>query len=136
MAAVTAEDSPVGRDVRALILDSPILDWQATLTYQGRRHGLPAPLISLTETLLAWRTGLNFGQFDQLRREASLRIPVLLIQGSADTIVPPALAGAFARGRPRLVTYLRVTGSDHVSAIDTDERGYRGALTRFLSRYP
>ena len=136
MAMVTAEDSSVRGQVRALVLDSPILDWQATLTYQGRRHGLPAPLISLAETLLAWRTGLNFGQFNQLQHEASLHVPVLLIQGTADTIVPPGLADAFARARPRLVTYLRVTAADHVSAIDTDPSAYRAALTHFLSRYP
>jgi pimeloyl-ACP methyl ester carboxylesterase len=136
MAMVTAEDAPVRSQVRALILDSPILDWQATLTYQGERRDIPGPLISLTETLLAWRSGLNYAQFNQLQREASLRVPVLLIQGTADSIVPPALADAFARARPNLVTYLRVVGADHVSAIDTDPVGYRQALTRFLARYP
>jgi pimeloyl-ACP methyl ester carboxylesterase len=136
MALMTAADDLVRGQVRALILDSPILDWQATLTYQGDRHDIPGPLINLTETLLAWRSGLNYAQFSLLQREASLRVPVLLIQGTADTIVPPALAGAFARARPNLVTYLRVAGADHVSAIDTDPSGYRQALTRFLARYP
>jgi pimeloyl-ACP methyl ester carboxylesterase len=136
MALMTAADDLVRGQVRALILDSPILDWQATLTYQGDRHDIPGPLISLTETLLAWRSGLNYAQFSLLQREASLRVPVLLIQGTADTIVPPALAGTFARTRPNLITYLRVVGADHVSAIDTDPSGYRQALTRFLARYP
>jgi pimeloyl-ACP methyl ester carboxylesterase len=136
MALVTAADDPVGSQVRALVLDSPILDWRATLTYQGDRHDVPGPLISVTETLLAWRSGLNYAEFNQLQREASLRVPVLLIQGTADTIVPPALADAFASARPGLVTYLRVVRADHVSAIDTDPAGYRQALTRFLTRYP
>jgi pimeloyl-ACP methyl ester carboxylesterase len=136
MAMVTAEDSPVRGRVRSLVLDSPILDWQATLTYQGRRHGLPTPLISLAEMLLAWRTGLNFAQFNQLQHETSLHVPVLLIQGTTDTIVPPGLADAFARRKPRLVTYLRVAGADHVSAMDTDPGAYRAALARFLAGYP
>lgn len=136
MAMVTAEDSPVRGRVRGLVLDSPILDWQATLTYQGRRHALPAPLISLAEMLLAWRTGLNFAQFNQLQHETSLHVPVLLIQGTADTIVPTDLADAFARDRPRLMTYLRVAAADHVSAMDTDPSAYRAALMRFLTGYP
>jgi fermentation-respiration switch protein FrsA (DUF1100 family) len=136
LALVTAEDDPVRGQVRALVLDSPILDWRATLTYQGDRHDIPGPLISVGEALLAWRSGLSYAQFNQLQREASLHVPVLLIQGTADTIVPPALADAFARARPDLVTYLRVTGADHVSAIDTDLAAYRQALTRFLTRYP
>jgi uncharacterized protein len=136
MAMVTAEDSPVRGRVRALVLDSPILDWQGTLNYQGDRHGVPAPLISLAERLLAWRTGLDFAQFNQLQHETSLQVPVLLIQGTADTIVPPGLADAFARARPRLVTYLRVAGADHVSAMDTNPGAYRAALARFLAAYP
>ena len=136
MAMVTAENSPVRGRVRGLVLDSPILDWQATLTYQGDRHGLPAPLISLAESLLAWRTGLDFAQFNQLQHETSLQVPALLIQGTADTIVPPGLARAKASARPRLVTYLRVAGADHVSAMDTDPGAYRAALARFLDGYP
>ena len=135
MAAVTAEESPARGLVRALILDSPVLDWRATLDFQGHRHGIPQPFVSLTEVLLSWRTGLSYAQFDQLRRESSLHIPVLLIQGTADAIVPPALAGEFARARPGLVTYLSVAGADHVSAIDTDPSAYHAALARFLSRY-
>jgi pimeloyl-ACP methyl ester carboxylesterase len=135
MAMVTAEDPPTRRWVRALILDSPIPDWRATLNYQGRLHGIPQPLTSLTEILLARRTGLNYTMFDQLRHETTLRVPVLLIQGTADTIVPVAVADTFARARPGLVTYLRVPGADHVSAIDSDPWGYHAALDRFLARY-
>ncbi len=133
MALVTAEDSPARRWVQALVLDSPILDWQATLDYQAQLRGIPQPLASLTELLVAWRTGLDYTMFDQLRHENQLRAPVLLIQGTADTIVPPAIAGQFARARPRLITYLRVTGADHDSAIDTNPLGYRAALDRFLA---
>jgi pimeloyl-ACP methyl ester carboxylesterase len=134
MALLTVEESHLANRVRALVLDSPVLNLQATLTYQGRRLGVPMPLISICEALLARRAGLNYSRLDQLRQEASLHVPVLLIQGTADTIVPPGLATAFARARPGLVTYLRVQGADHVSAIDTDPRGYRAALTRFLAR--
>ncbi len=135
MAIITAEHPTIGRWVRALILDSPILDWRATLDYQGRMHGFPQPLVSLTEAMVAWRTGLNYDQFDQLRHEAQLHVPVLLIQGAADTIVPSIVADAFARARPGLITYLRVAGADHESAIDTDPRAYLAALDQFLARY-
>jgi pimeloyl-ACP methyl ester carboxylesterase len=136
MAAVTAEVSPSRGLIRGLVLDSPVLDWRATLAYQGHRHGIPQPLVSLAEALLSWRIGLSYTQFDLFRHESSMHVPILLIQGTADTIVPPALADAFARAGPGQVTYLRVVGADHVSAIDTDPSGYRTALARFLARYP
>ena len=134
MALITAEHSLMRGQVRALILDSPILDWRATLNYQGRLLGWPQPIVSLGEIVLGWRTGLSYAMFDQLHRDRALRVPILLIQGMADTIVPPSLATAFARARPREVTYLPVPGADHVSAIDADPGGYREALRRFLSR--
>jgi pimeloyl-ACP methyl ester carboxylesterase len=136
MAAVVAEDSPLRDHVRGLVLDSPILDWQATLAEHGGSLGLPQPLIALAEALLSSRTGLNYAQFDQLQREKSLHVPVLLIQGSDDTIVPPAEADAFAHARPDLVTYLRVPHADHVSAIDVDPAGYTSALRKYLGALP
>ncbi|MDQ1392138.1 MAG: uncharacterized protein QOF30_1115 [Acidimicrobiaceae bacterium] len=136
MALLVARDPATRPDVRALILDSPVLDWLATLDYQARRHELPRALVAVGEQLLAWRIHLNYSQFDQLSHEAALGAPVLLIQGDADTVVPPALATRFARARPSLVTYLFVPGADHVSAIDAAPFGYRDALAAFLARYP
>ncbi len=136
MALTTARNSTRAADIRGLILDSPVLDWPATLDYAAQRRGVPQLFMTLTETLLAWRDGLDYGELDQLAHEQQLQIPVLLIQGSADTIVPPTLATGFARARPDRITYLLVPGADHVSAIDTDPDGYRQALSRFLGTLP
>jgi pimeloyl-ACP methyl ester carboxylesterase len=68
--------------------------------------------------------------------ERRLRAPVLLFQGSADTVVPPDLAARFARARPRLVTYVPIEGADHTAEIDTAPHAYQRALVRFLSPYP
>jgi len=136
MALIAARDSLVRPDIRAVVLDSPVLDWPATLHYAARRHGLPPPLTTLVADVVAWRDHLDFVPFDQLKQEPSLNLPVLLIQGSADTVVPPALASRFAHARPALVTYLPVPGADHVSAIDTDPSGYRDALAVFLGADP
>jgi len=133
MALVVAHESALRRDIRLLILDSPLLDWRATLEFGAARRDLPQISASIIEKLLAWRIHLNFGQFDQLRRERTLEVPVLLIQGAADTLVPSAEADRFAQARPHLVTYLRVPGAEHVSAIDTDPTGYRVAVQRAMA---
>lgn len=135
MALSTARSSARASDIRALILDSPLLDWPATLDYAAERRGVPQLFMTLTEALLAWRDGIDYVELDQLTHEQQLRVPVLLIQGGADTIVPPSLATRLARGRPHLITYLLVPGADHVSAIDTDPARYRSALDRFLAGY-
>lgn len=136
MALTTARSSTEASEIRGLILDSPLLDWPATLDYAAARRGVPQLFMTLTEAVLAWRAGIDYGQLDQLAHEPQLRVPVLLIQGGADTIVPPDLATRFARARTDLVTYLFVPGADHVSAIDCDPAGYARALFRFLAVWP
>jgi pimeloyl-ACP methyl ester carboxylesterase len=136
MALIVARDPATRPYIRAVILDSPLLDWPATLDYAARRKGIPQAFAALTETLLAWRTPIDYAQFNQLAQERQLRAPVLLFQGSGDTVVPPNLARQFAHNRPRLVTYVPVAGADHVSAIDTDPSAYKSALQRFLAAWP
>jgi pimeloyl-ACP methyl ester carboxylesterase len=136
MALTVARDPSLRPHIRAMVLDSPLLDWPATLDYAAARDGIPQPFAALTETLLSWRAGIDYAQLDQLDHEQQLRAPVLLFQGSADTVVPPQLAAELARGRPDLVTYVAVPGADHVSAIDTDPRLYKAALVRFLAALP
>jgi fermentation-respiration switch protein FrsA (DUF1100 family) len=103
-------------EIRAIILDSPVLDWPATFEYGARRHGIPEAAVAIPEQFVAWRAGIDYAQFDQLRHEHCLRVPILLVQGDADTVVPASLAAKFASGRPDLITYLPVHGADHVSA--------------------
>ncbi len=136
MALIVARGPGTRRYVRAVVLDSPLLDWPATLDYAARRDGIPQAFAALTETLLAWRVPIDFSQFDQLEQERHLRAPVLLFQGTSDTVVPPNLARQFAHNRPGLVTYVPVAGADHVSAIDTAPKTYRVALERFLAALP
>jgi pimeloyl-ACP methyl ester carboxylesterase len=134
MALIVARDPTIGRHVRAVVLDSPLLDWPATLNYAAERQGIPQPFAALVERVLAWRAGIDYSQFDQLAHERELRVPILLFQGTSDTIVPPRLAAQFAHGRPELITYVPIAGADHVSGIDTDPTAYMAALIRFLAR--
>jgi pimeloyl-ACP methyl ester carboxylesterase len=135
MALTAARDPTEARYVRAVVLDSPVLDWPPTLGYAADRHGIPPLFTKITETLLAWRDHLDWGRLDQLAHERELTAPVLLFQGSADTVVPPSLAEQFARRRPTLVTYRDAPGAGHAASIDTEPAMYRHALGRLLAGY-
>jgi pimeloyl-ACP methyl ester carboxylesterase len=136
MALTVARDPRIRPHIRAVVLDSPLLDWPATIDYAARRDGIPRAFVALTETLLAWRAHIDYAQFDQLKQEMQLQTPVLLFQGTSDTVLPPNLARLFAQDRPGLVTYVPVAGADHVSAIDTDPSAYNSALQVFLAAWP
>ena len=136
MALNVARDPRIRPYIRGVVLDSPLLDWPATLNYAAERQGIPQPFAALTEAVLAWRDDIDYAQFDQLAHERELRAPVLLFQGAADTVAPPELAARFAHERPGLVTDVPVAGADHVSAIDTAPSTYEAALRRFLAPWP
>lgn len=136
MALILARDPAFRGRIHAVVLDSPLLDWPATMDYAARREGIPRAFAELTETLLSWRDGIDYAQFDQLAHERQLSAPILLLQGTDDTVVPPQLAARFARERPDIVTYVPIAGADHVSGIDTSPRTYEAALRRFLTKLP
>ncbi len=136
MALIVARDPRIRPYIRAVVLDSPLLDWPATLNYAAERQGIPRLFAALTEQVLAWRTGIEYSQFDQLAHERELKVPILLFQGTSDTVVPPRLAAEFARIRPELITYIPIAGADHVSGIDTVPNTYMAALAHFLATQP
>ncbi len=93
-------------------------------------------LTQATIAMLALREGVHLARYDEPHLAEYLSTPTLLVQGSADSIVPPAVAGDLARARPDLVTYLSVPGAEHVSEVDTDPARYTMALRQFLQPFP
>ncbi len=135
MAIRVAREPEYNTKVKALVLDSPLLDWRATLRYAAGQRGYPNVVTDLTIWMISRRVGLSYAAFDALDHAGQLDVPTLLIQATADTIVPAGLARRLARARPDLVTYLAIPGADHASAIDTDPVEYARALARVLAPY-
>lgn len=71
-----------------------------------------------------------------VKREFTMRLPTLIVQGTNDTFVPEPLTTAFAarlkaRGAP--VTYKRYPNADHFTIIkqaDADVLAFLGTLFR------
>lgn len=119
--------------VQALVLDAPVLDWRATLTYQAQRLSLPAFLASTTELVISLRSGINFDDLDQLRLPQP-PIPILLFHGTHDTTTPIETSDAFARAHPDLVIYKRVANAEHTESWNTNPQVYDSELTTFLTK--
>jgi pimeloyl-ACP methyl ester carboxylesterase len=119
--------------VSGLVLDSPVLDWTATLDLQGAQRHLPGPLTWTAERLVEQRAALSLGGLDQLRYASSLRVPVLLFVDRSDTTVPPDTALRFARSRPDLVTLVATSGGNHTGSWNVDPYRYETALRTFLA---
>jgi uncharacterized protein len=88
-----------------------------------RRTTVFAPLAPLVRT-----------RMDNLRRVAQVRMPKLILHGTADRTVPFAMAEELrARARPP-VELVSLPGAGHDNAYVVNQELYFGALSRFVDR--
>jgi alpha-beta hydrolase superfamily lysophospholipase len=72
--------------VRAVVLDSPALDWNAVFDLRAGQAGLPGPITALAKDLVAWRLGLgSLNEVNHLPPRADFKVRTLLFQGTGDT---------------------------------------------------
>jgi alpha-beta hydrolase superfamily lysophospholipase len=99
-------------NVRGVVLDAPVLDWDATLAFDARERGLPPRVaVPITKSISSFRTGIDWSVLDQVEHAGEFRAPILLFHGDRDETVPVEPSDAFAEARPDLVTYQRVQGA-------------------------
>jgi uncharacterized protein len=118
--------------VRAVILDSPALDWAATLRLNARRRNLPGPLAWAAMRLVEQRISHTLGDLNQVRRAGSLRVPTLIFVDNDDVVVDPSPTRLFARLRPDLVRLIETAGGGHTRSWNADPGRYEDELARFL----
>ena len=134
-------NSPLADRVRAVILDSPVLDFGAVVDHGASQRkmpvvGLPLPgvLTAVAKAISSLRFDIDWRKLDYLGRVDELTAPVLLFHGDADDTVPVSTSDALAAARPDIVEYVRVAGVDHVRAWNTDPAAYDAAVRNFLRR--
>lgn len=125
--------SSLVRVVQALVLDAPVLNWTATLTYQAQKMSVPGFLVNTSELVTSIRSGINFADLDQTN-QLQPNVPILLFHGTADTTTPVSVSDAFANAHRDLVTYVRVPNVEHTEAWNSKPQVYDNELTTFLKQ--
>nr|WP_276514182.1 alpha/beta fold hydrolase [Actinomadura citrea] len=132
MAMTTLQRDP--SFVRGVVLDSPVLDWNATLDKQADARHLPGFMTDIAKRVLQWRIGIDLTDFDMRRFAPHLRTPVLMFTTEDDATVANAPAFAFARkAPPGTVTHIPTPG-DHTESWNVDPAAYERSLVAFLRR--
>jgi len=132
-------ESPLRNQTVAAILDSPMLDFDATVDHGADQTTLPFTSIALPKSLTAvakqiatWRFGIDWDGLDYVERWRDLHTPTLIIQGTADSTIPVEPAHDLARIRPDLVTLVTPSGIGHVVAWNADPDAYDTLVNSFL----
>ena len=118
--------------VRGVILDSPVLDFEAFVDHNT--GWIPRPIGALGKQLARIRFGVEWAELDQLARADQFDVPVLAIHGIDDEISPIEITEAFASARPNDVELLRITGAGHGDAWNVALEVYEEAVIEFVQR--
>ncbi|MEV6616914.1 alpha/beta fold hydrolase [Streptomyces sp. NPDC051051] len=133
MALRAAAHSGLRNLVSGLVLDSPVLDWQATLRALASARHVPGALLPLAVRAAEGRAGLSAGTADGAADPAALAVPTLVIHGPGDTVAPWAASRRFADRHPGPVALHSVPHAPHAAMWNPDPAAYEEVLRRFLT---
>jgi uncharacterized protein len=140
--AVTAaflEHSSLASRVRRVVLDAPMLDFGATVSYAAAHRTLP--VIGTIPESLTWtakqiaslRYGVDWGAIDYLDDTSWLKVPTLVFHGADDGRVPVQTSRDFASAHPDVVRLVVVEKADHVESWNWGPAAYDSELRDFLT---
>ncbi|MEU8888411.1 hypothetical protein [Streptomyces sp. NPDC048442] len=133
MAVHAATSSAVRHLVCGLVLDSPVLDWEATVRALAAARRTPAALLPLAVRAAQGSTGPHGDRLREAADPNGLRVPALIFHGPGDTVAPWGPSRALAAARPDLVTLHTVPDASHAAMWNADPAAYEEALRRFLT---
>ncbi len=122
------------REVAGVIADCPYTSADAIIRAVCRRNlRLPPPLAMPLVRLSAWLYGgFRLSDGDALTAVRQARVPVLLIHGGVDALVPCAMSRELAAACGSRSTLVTVPAADHGIAYMTSPAAYTCAVTVFL----
>ncbi|MFE7777517.1 alpha/beta hydrolase [Streptomyces sp. NPDC057445] len=133
MALHAAANSAHRDRIAGLVLDSPVLDWEATLRALAAARRTPSFLLPLAVRAAQGRTGLHGDRLRQAADPDALRVPALIFHGPDDRIAPWGPSRELAARRPDRVILHTVPDAPHAAMWNADTTHYEDLLRRFLT---
>ncbi|MGW0607047.1 alpha/beta hydrolase [Streptomyces sp. NPDC002640] len=133
MALRAAQRSGLRSRVAGVVLDSPVLDWEATARTLATARGVPRALLPLA--VRATRGRLQAHEDPAWDDPEPLRTPTLILHGPDDRVADWQLSRALADRLPHLVTLQTFRGAPHAAMWNSDPARYEEAVRRFLTPF-
>ena len=125
-------ESEVADRVRCVVMDSPLLDFGGTLDLVGRVRGYPRFMVYFGKAVAAVRFGVDWQRMNYLNRVSELRVPILILHGEADDLVPAPISRLLKHARPDIVRYIGFPEAAHARSWNLDSARYESAVRDFL----
>ncbi|GAA2222103.1 lysophospholipase [Herbiconiux moechotypicola] len=128
--------------VRALVLESPAVDWVDVLRFQGRLHRVPEVLGDAAFATIShpWGgavTGLeqpvDLRRLDFVERSDEVTVPVLILHSDDDGYVPSTGSRRLAEERPDLVTLVPFSIARHTKLWNYDRERWTASIDTWLT---
>lgn len=136
--AAFLERSDLAEEVRALVLDAPMLDFSRTIDDNASRErlpviGTPLPLgLAATAKLIArLRWDVEWSDLDYLEHPRMFSMPILVFHGTRDDVVPIATSDGLKRLVPQ-TQLVRCPGAGHIECWNLDPQAYESKMISFL----
>ncbi|WP_448317832.1 alpha/beta hydrolase [Streptomyces sp. CO7] len=133
MALRAAQRSPLRSRIAGLVLDSPVLDWEATARTLASARGVPRALLPLA--VRAARGRLQAHEDPAWDAPEPLRTPTLILHGPDDEVADWELSRSLADRLPQLVTLRTFHDAPHAAMWNSDPNRYEEAVRRFLTPF-
>ncbi len=131
--------------LKGIILESPVVNWADTITYQTDASHAPRVVSAAARHLISapWARGLtgqsvsiDLARLDFVARAEELTLPILLMHSADDGYVPPYASRALALARPDIVTYDEFTVARHAKLWNYDAERFNEDIGGWLNRLP
>lgn len=120
--------------VRGVMLDSPVVDWSATLDTQGGVRGVPGFIVEAAKFLVQRRVDVDFDELDQVAYAPKLTTPVLLFADRLDDATDYAVYEEFFAAAPSDMITMVTTEAGHTASWNADPDVYDAAVAEFLRK--
>lgn len=125
-------ESPFADKVRGVVMDSPLLDFGATLDMVADSRGYPRFIVKWGKAIAALRFGIDWRRMNYLARASELRAPMLVLHGEADALVPASISRRLADARDDIARYVGFPSASHARSWNRDNVRYEAEVRRFL----
>lgn len=117
------------RNVLALVLDGPVINWVDVLAHQATVNRVPAAIGRYGQLILSHPLGrritglaapLDLKSLDWVSRAQELRTPTLILHSKDDDFVPYGPSAELARRNPELVEFVEFDAAAHTREWNVD----------------